>query len=144
MTMYLLDRFLNLLAADGLRLTSRDYERVGLVLQTGGQWTIARLRDTLMALLAKDQDQQEIFLRHFEEFFGPLPDAPDQIAQLDIQRVLADLRALAPARPPAPPDALKPQNRPRLPLPTIAKRIDPPSHWWLLVAIEDLQSGRGF
>ncbi len=65
MTEYPLDRFLTILAAEGIRPGRRDYDRIGLLLQTGGQWTIARLRDTLMALLAKDEDQQEIFLRCF-------------------------------------------------------------------------------
>jgi len=38
-TMYLLNRFLNLFTGDRIRLQDRDYERVGLVLQTGGLWT---------------------------------------------------------------------------------------------------------
>ena len=57
--------FLATLAADGIRPTVRDYERMSLALQTDGPWTIARFRDLLLSLLARDQKQEEIFLRRF-------------------------------------------------------------------------------
>ncbi len=57
--------FLATLAADGIRPTVRDYERMNLALQTDGPWTIARFRDLLLSLLSRDQEQQAIFLRRF-------------------------------------------------------------------------------
>ena len=43
----------------------RDYEHMSLALQTDGPWNIARFRDLLLSLLARDQEQEEISLRRF-------------------------------------------------------------------------------
>ncbi|MCP5087948.1 MAG: SUMF1/EgtB/PvdO family nonheme iron enzyme, partial [Rhodobacteraceae bacterium] len=87
--------FLKLLETDGIRLTVRDYVRISLVLQTGGEWTLTRLRDTLLALLAKNVEQQEILLQRFDQCFTREIDPDQSLADLDIQRVLADLKQLA-------------------------------------------------
>lgn len=55
--------FLTVLQADGIRVTVRDIDRIVTVLRTDDAWTLERLRDTLLALLAKNVDQQEVFLR---------------------------------------------------------------------------------
>ncbi|MCP4702642.1 MAG: SUMF1/EgtB/PvdO family nonheme iron enzyme [Gammaproteobacteria bacterium] len=79
--------------APHIRPTVRDYERIGAVLQGGGEWTLAQFRDALLALLAKSPEQRTIFLRRFHAFFTPETEA-DKIA-IDVQRTLADLNALA-------------------------------------------------
>jgi hypothetical protein len=94
--------FLISLAASGIRPTIRDYQRISLALQTGEAWTITRLRDVLLALLAKDEDQQEIFLRRFDGFFTLEPGAEKAFAEVDIGRVLAELRQLAEDKPVTP------------------------------------------
>src|SRR4051812_7114214 len=94
MTEFPLEPFLVALAADGMLLTLRDYERIAIVLQTDGLWTITRLRDTLLALLARDEDQQQLFLRRFNEFFTRgLADRA--FAHVDVTQALADLAQLA-------------------------------------------------
>lgn len=91
--------FLASLAADGIYLTLRDYERVHLALQTSGPWTLIRLRDTLLALLAKDEEQYALLRRRFHEFFAAELAVEAEIAALDTQQVLTDLRHLAAQRP---------------------------------------------
>ncbi len=94
MTEFPLQPFLVALAADGMLLTLRDYERVAIVLQTDGLWTLTRLRDTLLTLLARDLDQQQLFLRRFDEFFARgLADRA--FANVDVTQALADLAQLA-------------------------------------------------
>ncbi len=46
-----LSPFFASIESDGFRLTIRDYERIALVLSTGGKWTVTRLRSVLVALL---------------------------------------------------------------------------------------------
>lgn len=98
-----LNAFLIALTSDGIRLTSRDYERIALVLQTGGPWTTDRLRATLLALLARDEDQQELITRHFEDFFTLPAGATAAYEQVDLHRALADLHTLAQTPAPAAP-----------------------------------------
>ena len=86
--------FLATLEADGIVLTARDYERLQLVLQTGGVWSLARLRDTLLALLARDSDMQEVLLQRFNEFFSPDLQLERAFDGVDVTRVLADLRQI--------------------------------------------------
>lgn len=102
--------FLVSLAADGIQLTLRDYERVALALQGAGLWTLSRLRDTLLALLAKDDEQHEVLTRRFNEFFRADLVVNDDLAALNVRQVLGDLRqlvtegaAIAPPPPPRPP-----------------------------------------
>ena len=63
---------------DDIPVCVRDYERIVLALQGRGAWTVDRLKDVLLALLVKNQDQQGKFLRRFDTFF-PL----DAQAELD-------------------------------------------------------------
>lgn len=117
-----LHTFLASLEADEIRLTVRDYERIGLALRTGGAWTLTRLRDTLLALLAKNEEQRDRLTRRFNEFFPPR-----ECGEVDIARILEDLRRLArerqentaipeppPQTPPAQPLAQKP-TKPLIP-----------------------------
>lgn len=92
---YPLSPFLASLAADGIHLTVRDYERIHLTLQTEGAWTLLQLRDMLMALLVKDEEQQEIFLRRFQAFFKLEPGMEETFAHIDPHRALADLKQLS-------------------------------------------------
>ncbi|MEZ4866215.1 MAG: hypothetical protein R3C14_33165 [Caldilineaceae bacterium] len=110
--------FLSSLAADGIHLTLRDYERVHLALQTGGPWTIIRLRDTLLALLAKDMEQHDLLQRRFNDFFATELAVDADIAALDLHQLLTDLRQLAAHHPPL--------AKPTPILTTLAKRIVPP------------------
>ncbi len=109
MTSFPLDPFLTTLATDGIRLTSRDYERIALALQTDGLWTTARLRATLLALLARDEAQQELIAQRFDDFFTLADGAAAEYAPVDPQRILADLRAQAQTAPPQP--AQKPRRK---------------------------------
>ncbi|MCP4353455.1 MAG: SUMF1/EgtB/PvdO family nonheme iron enzyme [Desulfobacterales bacterium] len=87
-----LNPFLDSLKNDDIHVCISDYERIILALQTGGTWTITRLRDVLLALLAKNADQQDIFLQRFDSFFPY--DAEDTLEDTDIERVLKNLRKL--------------------------------------------------
>ncbi|HMQ32203.1 MAG TPA: hypothetical protein PKD53_15845 [Chloroflexaceae bacterium] len=113
--------FLSALADDGFVVLPRDYQRIQLVLQTGGSWSIARLRDTLLALLARSPEAQERFLQRFEEFFGaggPLPAG----APVDIARALTDLRALTAVGAPTPAGAPPLSRPPEPPTPPGARQ----------------------
>ncbi len=87
--------FLASLATNGIRLTVRDYELIQLALQTGGVWTISRLRNSLLVLLAKNPEQQESFIRRFEQWFHSDSELDERLTNLDIQHALGDLRQLA-------------------------------------------------
>lgn len=94
--------FLAALASDGIRLTLRDYERINLALHSAGDWTLPRLHDVLLALLAKDQAQQEILTRRFKEFFQLPPKGERHLSAVELDRVIAELKSLSPAPPGAP------------------------------------------
>jgi len=143
MTSFPLDPFLTTLAADGIRLTSRDYERIALALQTDRPWTASRLRATLLALLARDEAQQELIAQRFDDFFTLSDAAAADYAQVDPQRILADLRERVQTAPPHP--AQKPRRkrvRPgpderEHPAPPRTKAVAPPRQtfrWWLPAA----------
>ena len=106
--------FLTSLSAAGVRVTVRDYGRISLVLQSGGPWTLPRLRDMLQALLVKDEDQQDTFQREFQTFFTLPPATSDPPPEIDLERALADLRTLA--RRPLPPSAPQPSTQPSTPI----------------------------
>ncbi|VFM95689.1 MAG: PEGA domain-containing protein [Candidatus Kentron sp. G] len=99
-----LQPFLLALEADGIRVRPRDYRRIAGALQGEGPWTRARLGDTLALLLAKDPAQERALLRRFGRFFD-LPGAtakaaaqttaPMPTGNIDVDALLADLRALA-------------------------------------------------
>ena len=95
--------------ADDFRLTVRDYERIDTVLRTGGPWSISRLRDTLLALLAKNEAQADVFLRRFEAFFKT--DLERSFPELDIKRALTDLETLIEASPIEPEPAKTPPEQ---------------------------------
>ncbi|MGA9768601.1 MAG: hypothetical protein WBV94_06155 [Blastocatellia bacterium] len=83
--------FLLSLSADGIRVKLDDYDRIILVLQTGGKWSISRLRGVLLALLVQSEREEELFLRRFNRFFSDEL-ALESAAPLDIESVLRDIR----------------------------------------------------
>ena len=96
---------------DEMRPTIRDYERILFALHTGGAWTITRLRDTLLALLVHNEDQQDTFLRRFDAFFKLPPEAQDEYAEIDIEQVRNDLARLTPPEPNGTPDRRRRRRR---------------------------------
>jgi formylglycine-generating enzyme required for sulfatase activity len=66
-----LQRFFEELPAEDIRLTVRDYERLSRAFRQGGEWSILRLKHVLVALLARDPDQQRLIGRKFDRFFAP-------------------------------------------------------------------------
>nr|VFJ56799.1 MAG: hypothetical protein BECKFM1743C_GA0114222_101854 [Candidatus Kentron sp. FM]VFJ57092.1 MAG: hypothetical protein BECKFM1743A_GA0114220_101823 [Candidatus Kentron sp. FM]VFK11467.1 MAG: hypothetical protein BECKFM1743B_GA0114221_101834 [Candidatus Kentron sp. FM] len=91
----LLTPFLDTLR-DDIPIGVRDYQRMAIMLSASGPWTVARLRDTLLALLVKNRDQQNKFLGRFEAFFPA--DAEAVLTEEDIARVIANLEMRAQAR----------------------------------------------
>ena len=116
-----------------MRVTIRDYERIVLVLQTGGPWTIERLRDTLLALLTRNEDQQQVFLRHFNDFFRLHLVTEQAFAEIDVQRALEELRQLAQEHYPTPaPASLQRLHQP------ITRPLERPRFklkWWTVLSI---------
>jgi hypothetical protein len=92
-----LDPFLQALRADGIRVTVRDLDRIATVLRTGDAWTLDRLRDTLLALLAKNIDQRETLARRFQEFFDPDLTISPTHETPDLNALLASLARFAAA-----------------------------------------------
>ena len=84
--------FLTALGADGFHVTLHDYERLHLALRGSGPWTLKRLRDVLLSLLVRDEEQETIFLRRFDSFFDPGLDTP--FSELDLESALDDLHTL--------------------------------------------------
>lgn len=123
--------FLAALASDGIRLTLRDYERINLALHSAGDWTLPRLHDVLLALLAKDQAQQEILTRRFKEFFQLPPKGERQLSAVELDRVIAELRSLSPAPPGAPKAKPSRFDHPREPVPEPSSRKPTPV-WWIV------------
>ncbi len=95
MKSYTLNPFLSSLAADGICPGIRDYERIRLMLQSSGNWNLKQFRDVLSALLVKDQDQQALFRRRFDEFFKTEPGEENFFADIDVEQALKDLKLLA-------------------------------------------------
>ncbi|CAK8725493.1 hypothetical protein KKHLCK_16860 [Candidatus Electrothrix laxa] len=96
--MFPLTSFLHVLEGDGFRLTVRDYDRIALVLATSGDWTLVRLRSVLCALLARNEDQRDLFERRFDEFFADLPEASPFTAAVDFNAVSKELGQLRSGR----------------------------------------------
>ena len=90
-----LSLFLSSLAAYGIYVSIRDYDRISFVLLTGGTWDLARLRDTLVALLTTGEEEQEIFLNRFNEFFATDLDVDPKLEEIDIRQVLHDVATVA-------------------------------------------------
>jgi len=91
-----LNSFLVSLAADNIRLSVYDYDQLIVIFQTGGIRTVLKLKHTLTALLAKNEEQQEIISRRFDNFFKLESDADNKDLAIDIQQIIADLKAIAP------------------------------------------------
>ncbi len=94
-----LSSFLISLESEGFRLTVKDCERIDAVLRTGGKWSLTRLRNVLLALLAKDLDQREAFQRCFDDFFDP--ELVSRGLEIDVDEVLKDIEDLKEKRLPA-------------------------------------------
>ena len=90
-----LHTFLVSLAADGILLTIRDYEHLHLALQTGGKWDIHRVKNVILSLIAKSEEQQRLISRRFDKFFQAELAAEKALGEEDISRVLADLMQLS-------------------------------------------------
>lgn len=75
-------------------VTPRDYQRISALLRSGGDWTLARLCDALMSLLARSPQQQDDFLRCFNDFFSQEGNRYEG-RKIDLDRALADLRSFA-------------------------------------------------
>ncbi|VFN01796.1 MAG: hypothetical protein BECKG1743D_GA0114223_108511 [Candidatus Kentron sp. G] len=93
---FLLGPFLDTLR-DDIPIGVRDYQRMAVMLAGEGPWTVARLGDTLLALLVKNRDQQNKFLRRFEAFFPAGAEAV--LTEEEIARVIANIEKRAQARP---------------------------------------------
>lgn len=85
--------FLLGLGAIDIHLTLDDVRRVQQVLETDTCWTHARLRQVLMSLLAKNEQQRE----GFERLYGQFQQADDEQAahqQIEITSLQQDLQRL--------------------------------------------------
>lgn len=116
--------FLTSLSIDGIHVTLNDYNRVSLLLKTGGPWTIKLLRGALVALLVQDVQQEEKFLRKFDGFFPPSAGFDDGVS-IDIERALEDLRSLNHVRRARVPD---PVSQPT-PSPSTTARVQKIGFW---------------
>ena len=96
METYPFDAFFATLKSAGIRPTVKDYDRIGMVFATGGRWTMRRFKDTLAAILARDEDQLEKFSTRFDMFFPGACDDRQREIEIDPRQVLADLRNLPP------------------------------------------------
>lgn len=63
MNTFPLSPFLESLAADDFQTTLDDYRRIAIVFQSKENWSINYLKNVLLALLVKNEEQKEIFNR---------------------------------------------------------------------------------
>ena len=89
-----LHAFLTSLASDGVVLSVRDYDRLLRAFENGGTWTVPRLRNTLTALLARDEDQQRLIGRRFDRFFAAETGLERRLGEIDVGRVRRELEGL--------------------------------------------------
>lgn len=101
-----LKSFLLTLKAKGIQITFRDYERISLAISTGEKWTLPRLKNTLIALLARDENQADIIVQNFGKEFELAVDENAEFSEINLQLALADLKLLAEQTKPHP---LKPR-----------------------------------
>ncbi len=87
-----LEPFLVSLAADGIRLSPRDYDRIALALRAWpGGWTGDRIADVLCPLLATSVEMDEVLRRRCAAFFRLPPEAERRFEGIDVPRALAEL-----------------------------------------------------
>ncbi len=91
-THFPLNSFLASLAADGIRPSIHDYDQLIVVFQTSGDWTLSRLKNVLIALLAKNEERQEIISRRFDNFFEDEIDDEKKQLEIDIRQIISDLK----------------------------------------------------
>ena len=68
---FFLKPFLDSLSSKDIKVSVFDYHRITLVLRAGGPWDLECLRGVLSALLVKNPEQEESFVRDFNNFFDP-------------------------------------------------------------------------
>ncbi len=95
MNNYPFSPFFEILEDSGFRITIRDYRRISTALSASGPWTMPRLRSVLMSLLVRDEEQKEIFLRRFNDFFDV--DMEPRIREIDFDLAVKELSNLAQA-----------------------------------------------
>ena len=83
------------LESSDIRPSVRDYERILTALKGDGSWTLELFRDTLMSLLTRNRDEQQDFLRRFHTFFKVEMETEETIPEIDVQRLLAEIRRRA-------------------------------------------------
>ena len=89
-----LHTFFHLLASDEIVLSVHDYNRLLLAFQIGGVWTLQRLRNVVVAILAQDEHQSEIIGRRFDKVFDTQLDPGESLSQVDFQKILVELNLL--------------------------------------------------
>jgi len=95
MTDYPLQIFLTSLHSDGIAISVRDYKQLLIIFQTGGNWTVSRLKNVLTAFLAIDIEQQELIHRRFDKYFEKEMEPDKELSEFDICQVINDLKALS-------------------------------------------------
>ena len=133
MNAFPLTPFLAALAAEGIVVTLRDYDRISLALRAEGAWTAVRLRSVLMALLVRDAERGVVFLRCFDAFFDVYLDTEARFSQVDVDRALADLRQLAQGPAPLDEELRRPPRR-------IVRALETPlqphsKRFWIALAV---------
>ncbi|MDJ0837580.1 MAG: formylglycine-generating enzyme family protein [Acidobacteriota bacterium] len=93
----LFQAFLAGLAADGIPVGIRDYQRIALAFHADRKWSFAAVRDTLAALLVKDREQKRVFDLRFRTFFEEGLGDTGRLTPVDLAKALRDLRSLQPA-----------------------------------------------
>ncbi|WP_042695992.1 WD40 repeat domain-containing protein [Azospirillum sp. B506] len=90
-----LEPFLASLAADGIHLSPRDYDRIALALRAWpGRWTGDHIADVLCPLLATSAETDDLLRRRCAAFFS-LPSAAERrFATVDVPRALEELATL--------------------------------------------------
>ena len=91
-----LNEFLASLASDDISLSVYDYDQLIVIFQTGGIRTVSRLKNMLIALLVKSEEQQEIISRRFNKFFAREIEADNKCLTHDIQEIINDLKTMIP------------------------------------------------
>ncbi len=95
MNQFPLSPFLIKLRDDKIKVTVRDFERIRLALNTGGEWSVKRLRNVLLSLLVSNQEQEEVFVRRFNAYFTPETDGEEIFEEIDVRNGLAYLKSLS-------------------------------------------------